>query len=460
MPAACAARVAAFGVALELALVPRQRRADRRGRRRGYRRRLGRERQGRQQRQPHAGDLQVAGGLGAVHLRLGLLDPQVVELGLGRDPLTIADLGDLVGARRLLLGAGARLPDRFRGLQLELGVPGIHLGQLAGLLRPETRLFQVRASHVPVASDAPAGEERQLDAESHRPVSQVVGPDRRHGARVAELGVIRGQHDLRQPLRLGRSQQAFLLRHRLLGLADRGPHVGRGVGRGLHQLRHPGRLHQRGVAQRGGERERLVHRQVEDLAEPIIGKVAGRHPLDDHRPLVVAGDPRAKQIELGLVADVAGELRLAQRRVRLLQVGLRDGDQPVSQHGVVVGLGHLEQELRLGGGEPDGRAADPRARRTHLRRDPRRRRRSSVRTRARSGRCSPARTAGRCPIRRRGSSCWRTAAPTRASRSARRAEVRDAARSPGTPRARGWWCRHPAARRTGSAARAGTRRAR
>jgi hypothetical protein len=79
-----------------------------------------------------------------------------------------------------------------------------------------------------------------------------------------------------------------------------------------------------------------VHRQVEDLAEPIIGQVAGRHPLDDHRPLVVAGDPGAEQIELGLVADVAGELRLAQRGVRLLQVGLRDGDQPVSQHGVVV----------------------------------------------------------------------------------------------------------------------------
>ena len=58
----------------------------------------------------------------------------------------------------------------------------------------------------------------------------------------------------------------------------------------------------------------LVEPQVQKLLQAIVGEIAVGAPLDDHGTLVVSGNARPQQVELRLVAHLAGDFGLAKGR--------------------------------------------------------------------------------------------------------------------------------------------------
>ncbi len=236
-------------------------------------------------------------------------------------------------------------------------VSAVHLRQLSRLLQPELRLREVGARHCFLAADPSAGEDRNLQPHGHHPVGYEVRTEGRDAIGIAQLEELRVQGNLGQPLALGRPEQSALSLDRLIGLAHRGAGAGAGVARIRDYLRETGRVDQRGVAQLRGERDRLVQRKVQQLLEPIVRHVAVGPALNDHGPLVVASDPGPQQIELRLVAHLTRQAGLAQRGVGLLQCRLGDHQQPVGQRRIVVGAGHVEQQLSLGRGQTQRRAS-------------------------------------------------------------------------------------------------------
>ncbi len=65
--------------------------------------------------------------------------------------------------------------------------------------------------------------------------------------------------------------------------------------------------------------------------------------------MVVTRDSRAKHFELGLRARVKPGLSLLQRRAGLLERGRGNGHQSIAEHGVVIRLRDLVQQLPTGG---------------------------------------------------------------------------------------------------------------
>ena len=90
-----------------------------------------------------------------------------------------------------------------------------------------------------------------------------------------------------------------------------------------------------------------------------MGDLAVRPPLDHHGSLIVARDPGAEQIELRLVADLPGQLRLAQRGVRLLERASAIVDETIGEGRVVVGRGDVQQQLRRADVRPNSALRTP-----------------------------------------------------------------------------------------------------
>ena len=133
------------------------------------------ERQIRQQREPHARDLHVARGLRAIGLRLLQQQPRVGQLELRRQAFAIAQLGDLVGALRLLHGAGGRFPRGARVGELQPASTRRRAwpARASAAAAPASRRGR-RARDDFVRLDAAAGEDRHLRGRADRPVGAEV----------------------------------------------------------------------------------------------------------------------------------------------------------------------------------------------------------------------------------------------------------------------------------------------
>jgi hypothetical protein len=220
----------------------------------------------------------------------------------------------------------------------------------------------------------------------------------------------RDERDARQALRARDLDLRLLGLERLSELPPGRARVHRGVGE-----RRAGRVHvgrgrlarradagggDRGVRELQPERvgrvvdprdevEAVVDGHADELLEAQIRDVARGERLDQRRPLVVARDLRADQLELGLIAHLAGEARLGQDELRLLERLARDRDELVGEHGVEVGAGHVQRGLRALGADVDFRGAHLRARCAHLGANPAAGEQVSARGRARpTTRCS------------------------------------------------------------------------
>ena len=124
------------------------------------------------------------------------------------------------------------------------------------------------------------------------------------------------------------------------------------AGRLAELVREPAGRRQRLLVEVRHDRQWLRGGNLENLPQAQVGERLLRTRADHGRPLVVPIDPGAEPIELGLATGLSTQGDTSQRRLRLCERGLRDGDQLVAERRIVEGLGDLED--RLGPGRRDG----------------------------------------------------------------------------------------------------------
>ena len=137
-----------------------------------------------------------------------------------------------------------------------------------------------------------------------------------------------------------------------------------------------------------------IGRQIEQLSQPHEGEVTVGSPLDHERLLRVTRHLRPQLLELGLVADLAAEPDLAQRRLRLVHGRLRDEIQLIRQRGVVVGARDIEHQLRPRRGQAHVRDSPARTGNLRLRANATRRKNRLADRQVHVPRVSHGRTAG------------------------------------------------------------------
>ena len=140
------------------------------------------------------------------------------------------------------------------------------------------------------------------------------------------------------------AQQPFLRKHDSARAGGPAPRIGGRASASVAAAAAPRR--RIGLERSSTSRQRIVERDLEQLLEAQVGDVAIAPRLDERRPLVVARDLRAQQVELRHVADLAPELRLLEHELGLRERRLRDRDETVGERRVEVGLGDVELHLR------------------------------------------------------------------------------------------------------------------